>query len=644
MTLFRQIAILFSIFIIMVISSVMYLNFKSANDFIQDQLYTTSQDTATSLGLSLSMVIPKDNDLSTMETMINAIFDRGYYESIILYDNNGKVLIENRNELKVKNVPSWFIKNIKLKVPTAKSQISSGWMPYGTIAVKLHSGIAYLQLWNIFKDILQTFAILVSITLLSLYILLKIILKSLKEVEKQAQAITNNDFIIQKRLPFTTEFRHVVIAMNKMVIKVKEIFEHEATLVKKYNSLLYKDQDTGMGNRKFFSLRLSSLLEQDNSKSSGTVIIFVLNNFAKTKEKVGYEKLQTFINSLAELFYSTTKNIEERVVTRLKDSEFSMILPDTDYHEAKKIIDIFLLETENLKKRILGDIEDFYIIGGATYYNEKDTQKDILSRADFALSVAKMKNEPFVEFHKTEKEEPLIKAGKQEWHRFLTEAINNNGIKLAFQSVKDINTSKIFHKEVYLRIADKNGNIYPARVFIPMVNSLNMSDTIDRKVIELAVNHANNNPIAINITTSFIKNSNNIYWLERLLKKYENKDISFEASSYTVLHNLNDFINFSKLIQKYNFKFGIDNFNITKHSLEYLQTIKPAYIKANKTFYLDMLDSDLNTSYESFHILTKSLEIALISTAVEDKDEVAKLKKMNISLFQGSFIEKSTFL
>ena len=235
MTLFKQIASIFSIFIILIIGSVMYLNFNSANQFIQNQLYTTAEDTATSLGLSLSMNIPQnDEDISTMETMVNAIFDRGYYESITLIDMEGNTLIENKNIFKVKNVPDWFLNNVKLKVSTAQTQISSGWIPYGTLSVKLHTGHAYIQLWNIFIEILTTFAFLVSLVLLILYFVLTFILKSLKGVEKQAMAITNNDFIIQEDEPFTTEFKNVVKGMNKMVVKVKAIFEHEELMVQKY--------------------------------------------------------------------------------------------------------------------------------------------------------------------------------------------------------------------------------------------------------------------------------------------------------------------------------------------------------------------------------------------------------------------------
>ena len=645
MTLFKQITIIFSMFIILIIGSVMYLNFNSANQFIQNQLYTTSEDTATSLGLSLSMNIPNQNEnLSTMETIINAIFDRGYYESIILQDMEGKILIENKNLLKVKNIPTWFIANVDLQIPTAQSQISTGWMPYGVLSVKLNSGHAYMQLWNIFVEILQTFAVLVFIVLLILYFVLKFILKSLKGVEQQAMAITNNDFIIQNDIPFTTEFKNVVKGMNKMVEKVKIIFEHEALMVQKYNDLLYNDQDTGMGNRKFFSLRLSSLLNQQDASSSGTIVIFVLNDFAETKKTVGYKVLNNYINRLAELFYETTDLIDERVVTRLKDSEFSMILPETDYEKTKKIINTFLKKADDALPNELRKIPKFYISGGATYFDEKDKQKDILARADFALSCAKMRNETHIYFHEIRNDETLMELGQEEWYKLITTAIKEDGIKLALQAVKD-NSGKIYHHEAYLRMSDQAGTVYPARVFMPMLNALNLTNDVDKRVIGLALKLANRGiSIAINIATSFIKNTENTYWIEEIFKKSTalNLHIAFESSNYAIIHNLENYINFSKLIQKYNYEFGIDNFNITDTSLSYLQDLKPAYIKANKSFYIDMHDEGKNSSYDSFNILTKALDIKIIATAVESKDESDNLKEIPIHLMQGAFIEEPT--
>ena len=68
--------------------------------------------------------------------------------------------------------------------------------------------------------------------------------------------------------------------------------------------------------------------------------------------------------------------------------------------------------------------------------------------------------------------------------------------------------------------------------------------------------------------------------------------------------------------------------------------MKPAYIKANKSFYIDMHNQGQNSSYESFNILAKSLDIKIIATAVENKEESDSLKEISIHLMQGKFIEE----
>ena len=59
MTLFKQIALMLSLFLIIILTTVLILNFKSANQSVQDRLYEDAKNTATSLSLSLgsAMVI-----------------------------------------------------------------------------------------------------------------------------------------------------------------------------------------------------------------------------------------------------------------------------------------------------------------------------------------------------------------------------------------------------------------------------------------------------------------------------------------------------------------------------------------------------------------------------------------------------------
>jgi hypothetical protein len=56
----------------------------NTKNFVEQQLSSHAQDTATSLGLSITPYIAISEDLPIIETMTNAIFDRGYYLEIEL--------------------------------------------------------------------------------------------------------------------------------------------------------------------------------------------------------------------------------------------------------------------------------------------------------------------------------------------------------------------------------------------------------------------------------------------------------------------------------------------------------------------------------------------------------------------------------
>ena len=99
---------------------------SNLRNFLGEQLESHAQDTATSLGLSLSPYM-QSNDLPVMNSMVDAIFDHGYYKTIRVITVNGDTLIERSNPVTSKGVPSWFIDYIDLQLPAAEAMVMSGW-------------------------------------------------------------------------------------------------------------------------------------------------------------------------------------------------------------------------------------------------------------------------------------------------------------------------------------------------------------------------------------------------------------------------------------------------------------------------------------------------------------------------------------
>ena len=93
-----------------------------------------------------------------------------------------------------------------------------------------------------------------------LYAVLHAVLKPLERVRKQAEAIMNSEFIFQKELPFTTDFRDVVLGMNAMISKVKDIFEKGNKAMHHNRELLYNDRVTRLYNRRYLMMKLRQLM------------------------------------------------------------------------------------------------------------------------------------------------------------------------------------------------------------------------------------------------------------------------------------------------------------------------------------------------------------------------------------------------
>ena len=188
MTLYRQLIIFTLCLFFLLFTGSWLAKFESTRSFLINQLESHAQDTATSLGLSISS---RDGagDMATVEGMVNAVFDRGYYESIRLTDTNNKTVLERKLKVTIENVPQWFISLVPLKTPEATANTMSGWRRTGTVQVKSHPGYAYHTLWEDAVRMTLWFVACGILVLTGGAVGLRILLKPLYRVEQQADAL-----------------------------------------------------------------------------------------------------------------------------------------------------------------------------------------------------------------------------------------------------------------------------------------------------------------------------------------------------------------------------------------------------------------------------------------------------------------------
>jgi len=294
MTLFKQIALMLSILLIIILATVLNLNFQSANESIQDRLYEDAKNTATSLSLSLGSA---NGDISMMSTMINANFDSGAYSFISLYDVDDVLIYERKAESEQLDIPEWFSNIIHIEAPVASANVSAGWSQVGILNVQSDVSYAYKQLYSILKSLIISFSIIAVIGLIILNLLLVAILKPLKEVQKQAEAVIRNEFIIQEKIPYTKEFRDVVLGMNNMVSKVKAMFDKGNRELQRQKELEYIDQTTKLRNRKYLIDKLPEFLKVDATSKGGVSMMISISGVIEANETIGHKKVDKIFNN-----------------------------------------------------------------------------------------------------------------------------------------------------------------------------------------------------------------------------------------------------------------------------------------------------------------------------------------------------------
>lgn len=245
MSLYKQLFLEISIafFIALIATESVYI--KNAHRYLEVQLASHAQDAATSLGLVLPVSL-SEGDLIRANVTVEAIFDRGYYQSIIVENSKGEILVSKSLPANSEDVPEWFVKLFPMDGPVAESLITKGWKQMGKVIVFSYPNFAYKQLWSTLIETSLSLVFLYLLTLLALHSFLFRIIRPLKDIEAVVQSIGERDFQQVESIPAAKELRGVVNAINTMSGKLKLIFDEKYQadhLPSTFNQNVHDDAD-----------------------------------------------------------------------------------------------------------------------------------------------------------------------------------------------------------------------------------------------------------------------------------------------------------------------------------------------------------------------------------------------------------------
>lgn len=630
MTLSKQLLILISVIFLILISINFAISVKNFKSYLEDEGQIHAQDTATSLGLSLSPYMIDTSD-PIIKTMVSAIFDMGYYKDVRLVDTGNNELIYLRNDKNFKGVPAWFAEYFPMSTITAKSEINSKWAIRGTLYVTINPSLAYSKLYDQAKNSLSYSLLTFVLSIILLVLLLRITLTSLNKINQLALRITDGHFETIDKLPWSTEIKNITISINTMSRKIKSTI---AALHNKLDALgasLLCDDLSGLYKKSVFETDILNLMM---AYTPAYFFIIKLDTLPELVRERGNGSIDQILKAFAVKLQNTCEQYPNVIIRpyRFYGGEFAMLVNNGNIEQVESIANALNNNFSELGQLFLKP--DLVHIG-VVRVNSVCTPNSLLDSAYEAYEQARLigANSYYIRSNDDFSRDIL------NWKELVCNCIDKGDFSLSYISkITAFQTEQLIIEEASAQVYDSNNQLVAIGPFISIAEELAKIVDLDKGVINKVLEYIEkdniSHAIAVNLSIETIKNIGFRLWLEKLIKikPLVTQQLVFSFSTYAVAKQVEAYRDFIEAIHLWGGRVMIKRFDSQSMSLEIIKNLKPDFIRLNRE-----ISNGVSVSLQKYEFIQAMqqmgflLDIAILAENVQLDTDYYSLKSIGVT-------------
>ncbi len=637
MTLRRQLLLAISLIFALVFLGLQALNVYSTRAYLQQQLASHAQETATNLSRTLAKpLVQGDTTLAAIE--IQPIFDRGYFSRIAVFDLHGKVLLESQPD-QHGSTSHWLASYLPLQVNPGEAFISSGWKQLGKVVVISHPAHAYDYLLSQFWRSAAWMLALYLLALALSQLLLGLILRPLATIEQVAQAIQEKRFTQIESRPKARELERVVNALNQMSARLANMLDEALSKADKFRRLALQDQVTGLQNRSSFDLRLQQLLQEEGAFSQACLFVVEIEGLKEINQQRGYQQGDQVLRKLAQALASNLSE-QEQFLARLGGNAMAALL--LDLPEAQQA-QLYCQQRQSRLHQVAAEFTELKLSCAAVNFSARHQVSEILSALDLALASARHGEMTQLPWRDLDQQHHWA-LGSTAWRKLISGAIREQRLHLYTQACIEISSGKAIHHEIFARLQDPQGQLIPANVFLPMALRHQLMPELDQAMLQLILQRLQQNPelpkLSFNLSQQSLQDANFRAWFKHHLQQQPAlaQRLCVELSEYRCAQNWPILPNLLAEFKQLQLDFAIDHFVGQAHMLSFLRQHQPAYLKLDAQF-LQSLSTNAGSysHWRSLQEIAQTLGIPLIVQNVEDQAQAEIVRSEALNFGQGYY-------
>ena len=413
---------------------------------------------------------------------------------------------------------------------------------------------------------------------------------------------------------------------------------HDITKVYEQKKLIEKqfiDELTLLPNRQ-------KLLRDLKDNKITKIAIININSFRDINNFYGFETgdlvLKKFPQILLDKIY---ENIE---LYRVANDIFAICTKNKENLEDIRKICTNIIEHISLNPILINN-NSFYLsisIGVARNCEDSSLQNNLLSKAEYALRIAKKQNisilcldENIELYNKLKENKKLIEE--------LKNALISNNLLIYGQKIIN-NFSKKEKYEILMRIKLEDGSILTPYSFLKEAKKAKLYLGMTRMLVKKACEYFKGKDIEfnLNLTLEDIKDQYTMDFIVHTIEKTNTaKQITFEIVESEGIESFTEVSNFIKKAKKLGCKIAIDDFGTGYSNFEYIIKLDVDYIKIDGSLIKNInSDNNLYLTVQTIVGFAKALKIKTVAEFVHNEDVLNCVQILDIDYSQGFFIDE----
>ncbi|GAB2692947.1 putative bifunctional diguanylate cyclase/phosphodiesterase [Aliiglaciecola aliphaticivorans] len=430
---------------------------------------------------------------------------------------------------------------------------------------------------------------------------------------------------------------------NENAVLVEDMEAEVTARTRQIYELSNIDPLTGLFNRNAFLTHLRNNIEDSQNANEALALLFIdLDGFKKINDTIGHETGDMVLKQTADRLKEIYQN--HQLICRWGGDEFLVAVENASQDKA-------IILADSLIKRI----SEPYIFShnrlsisatiGIAMFPEHATQENVLIQlADTAMYYQKKAFPSTAGVFSAHLGKQL--AREQRLKDGLSEAIENQQLRLVFQPIVDSETFQPVAFEALLRWQLVNENIPPYE-FISIAEQYGQIRKIGAWVLNQACIAAKSwqsqmpLSVAVNVSVIQLQDDDFIDIVEQALvdsglaAQYLHIEITesvFAADKETLLDKIS-------CLQQRGIKVSIDDFGTEYSSLSVIQELSANKVKIDKAF-VDSLDSSGMPIVNAVLHIAKAFGYDVVAEGVETLQQAETLRKAGINHLQGFYFAK----